>query len=180
MTEQTMEEYMTETREDYGSGVARPKFNKDAKFDLKDVTQDQLMLRVFPISLTGAASRWLRNQLAGLDVPTRQILDFKGGVPKMKADDATNAIQEMADYSQKWHDGTSSRNKNSNTSNGLVAIQAQLNNLGREIKKVDERVYATQVGCELCNRPHYTKDCDRTCTHDRSWIVYSSDCLDLI
>ncbi|GJX36421.1 hypothetical protein Tco_0247978 [Tanacetum coccineum] len=102
MTEQTMEEYMTKTREDYGSGVARPKFDKDAKFDLKgqflkelhdntfsgsenedanehierlleivdlfttpDVTQDQLMLRVFPISLTGVASRWLRNKPAG-------------------------------------------------------------------------------------------------------------------
>nr|GEW19413.1 hypothetical protein [Tanacetum cinerariifolium] len=35
MTETTIEEYMTRTREDYGSGVTRPKFNKDAKFELK-------------------------------------------------------------------------------------------------------------------------------------------------
>ncbi|GJR24125.1 hypothetical protein Tco_0972652 [Tanacetum coccineum] len=92
MTKPTMEEYITKTREDYGSGIARPKFDKDTKFELKgqflkelcdntfsgsenenanehiervlevvdlftiaDVTQDQLMLRVFPISLTGAA-----------------------------------------------------------------------------------------------------------------------------
>ncbi|GKA17118.1 hypothetical protein Tco_0696955 [Tanacetum coccineum] len=40
----------------------------------------------------------------------------------------------------------------------LVAIQAQLNNLEREIKKVNEKVYAAQVGCELCKGPHYTKD----------------------
>ncbi|GKC00160.1 uncharacterized mitochondrial protein-like protein [Tanacetum coccineum] len=190
MTEPTMEEYMTKTREDYGSGVARSKFDKDVKFELKgqflkelrdntfsgsenedpiehiervleivdlfttpDVTQDQFMLRVFPISLTGAASRWLRNEPAGsittweilkgkflskycppsrLDVPIRHILDSKGGVPTMKADDAKKAIQEMA---------------------------AQLNNLGREIKKVNERVYAAQVGCELCGGPHYSKDC---------------------
>ncbi|GJY92503.1 mitochondrial proton/calcium exchanger protein-like protein isoform X1 [Tanacetum coccineum] len=39
------------------------------------------------------------------------------------------------------------------------AIQAQLNNLGREIKKVNEKVYAAQVGCEQCKGPHYTKDC---------------------
>ncbi|GJV89794.1 hypothetical protein Tco_1533732 [Tanacetum coccineum] len=32
-------------------------------------------------------------------------------------------------------------------------------NLGREIKKVNEKVYAAQVGCELCKGPHYTKDC---------------------
>ncbi|GJT53815.1 DNA-directed DNA polymerase, partial [Tanacetum coccineum] len=35
----------------------------------------------------------------------------------------------------------------------------QLNNLGREIKKVNEKVYAAQVGCELCKGPHYTKYC---------------------
>ncbi|GKC68154.1 hypothetical protein Tco_1100752 [Tanacetum coccineum] len=72
-----------------------------------------------------------------MDVPTRQILDSKGAVPRMK----------------------STRSKSSNTSDGLAAIQAQLNNLSREIKKVNERVYAAQVGCELCNGPHYTKDC---------------------
>ncbi|GKA06067.1 hypothetical protein Tco_0685187 [Tanacetum coccineum] len=35
MTEPTMEEYMTKTREDYRPGIARPKFDKDAKFELK-------------------------------------------------------------------------------------------------------------------------------------------------
>ncbi|GJU55799.1 hypothetical protein Tco_1229513 [Tanacetum coccineum] len=51
------------------------------------------------------------------------------------------------------------RTRSTDTSDGLVAIQAQLNNLGREIKKVNERVYAAQVGCESCNGPHYTKEC---------------------
>ncbi|GJR51431.1 retrovirus-related pol polyprotein from transposon TNT 1-94 [Tanacetum coccineum] len=31
-------------------------------------------------------------------------------------------------------------------------------NLGREIKKVNEKVYAAQVGCEQCKGTHYTKD----------------------
>ncbi|GJV81389.1 hypothetical protein Tco_1517259 [Tanacetum coccineum] len=44
------------------------------------------------------------------------------------------------------------------TSDGLAAIQAQLNNLGREIKKVNENVYAAQVGCEQCKGLYYTKD----------------------
>ncbi|GJS06558.1 hypothetical protein Tco_0363354 [Tanacetum coccineum] len=34
-------------------------------FHISKVTQDQIMLRAFPISLTGAASRWLRNQPSG-------------------------------------------------------------------------------------------------------------------
>ncbi|GJS99505.1 DNA-directed DNA polymerase [Tanacetum coccineum] len=49
--------------------------------------------------------------------------------------------------------------RSTETSDGLAAIQAQLNNLGREIKKVNEKVYAAQVGCKQCKGPHYTKDC---------------------
>ncbi|GKD05395.1 hypothetical protein Tco_1180369, partial [Tanacetum coccineum] len=64
-------------------------------------------------------------------------------------------IQEMAEYSQKWHNGTSSKARSTETSDRLAAIQAKLNNLGREIKKV----YAAQVGSKLCKGPHYTKDC---------------------
>ncbi|GKD15184.1 hypothetical protein Tco_1199591, partial [Tanacetum coccineum] len=111
--EPTMEEYMTKTREDYGSRIARPKFDEKARFELKgqflkelrdntfsgsdnedanehiervleiadlftipDVTQDQLMLRIFPISLTGAASRWIRNEPAG-SITTWEILKGK-------------------------------------------------------------------------------------------------------
>nr|GEV68385.1 hypothetical protein [Tanacetum cinerariifolium] len=94
----------------------------------------------------------------GLDVPTRQILDSVGAIPSKTVADAKVAIQEMAEYSQKWHNGTS-RTRSTKTSDGLAAIQAQLNNLGREIKKVNEKVYAAQVGCEQCKGPHYTKDC---------------------
>nr|GEZ33446.1 hypothetical protein [Tanacetum cinerariifolium] len=65
----------------------------------------------------------------------------------------------MAEYSQKWHNGTSSKAKSTKTSDRLAAIQAQLNALDREIKKVNEKVYAAQVGCKLCKGPHYTKDC---------------------
>ncbi|GKA00373.1 mitochondrial proton/calcium exchanger protein-like protein isoform X1 [Tanacetum coccineum] len=96
---ETIEQYMSKTLTDYGSGVARPKIEEKDSFELKgqflkelqenifsgsdnedanehiekvleivdlihvpNITMDQLMLRVFPISLTGAASRWLRNK----------------------------------------------------------------------------------------------------------------------
>ncbi|GJR80318.1 retrovirus-related pol polyprotein from transposon TNT 1-94 [Tanacetum coccineum] len=97
-----MEQYMSKTRTDYGSRVARPKIDSKDQFELKgqflkelrentfsgsdnedanehiekvleivdlfhvpNITVDQLMLRVFPISLTGAATRWLRNEPTG-------------------------------------------------------------------------------------------------------------------
>ncbi|GKB26823.1 hypothetical protein Tco_0866224 [Tanacetum coccineum] len=113
MREPTMEEYMMKTREYYGSGIARPKIDDKAHFELKgqflkelrdntfsgldnedanehidkvleivdlihipEVTQDQIMLRVFPMSLTGAASRWLRNEPSG-SIITWEILKNK-------------------------------------------------------------------------------------------------------
>ncbi|GKB26262.1 hypothetical protein Tco_0865663 [Tanacetum coccineum] len=98
-------------------------------FHIPKITQDQIMLRAFPVSLTGVASRWLRNQ------PSGSITTW-----------------------EKWHNGTSSRTRSTETSDGLAAIQAQLNSLGREIKKVNEKVYAARVGCELCKGLQYTKD----------------------
>ncbi|GKC63200.1 hypothetical protein Tco_1095798, partial [Tanacetum coccineum] len=89
----------------------------------------------------------------GLDVPTRQILNSKGVIPSMKDTNAKKAIQDMADHSQKWHNGMSTWTRSTDTSDGLASIQAQLNNLGREIKKVNERVYVVQVGCESCCGP---------------------------
>ncbi|GJR87611.1 ribonuclease H-like domain-containing protein [Tanacetum coccineum] len=62
----------------------------------------------------------------------------------------------MVEYSQKWHNGTS---RSTETFDRLAAIQTQLNNLGREIKKANEKVYAAQVRCEQYKGPHYTKDC---------------------
>ncbi|GJT11580.1 hypothetical protein Tco_0858622 [Tanacetum coccineum] len=101
MTE-TMEQYMSKTRANFGSGVARPKIEDKDNFELKgqflkelhdntfsgldhkDVNEhnekvleimdlfhipnstiDQVMLRAFPMTLTGAASRWLRNKPSG-------------------------------------------------------------------------------------------------------------------
>nr|GEU44027.1 hypothetical protein [Tanacetum cinerariifolium] len=70
----------------------------------------------------------------GLGIPTRQILDSRGVIPSKTAADVKIAIQEMVEYSQKWHNETS-KSRSTETFDGLAVIQAQLNNLGREIKK---------------------------------------------
>ncbi|GKA58030.1 hypothetical protein Tco_0757218 [Tanacetum coccineum] len=172
---ETMEQYMSKTRENYGSGITRPTINQDTPFELKGQFLKELRDKSFSGLKHEDANEHIEKVLEivdlfhipkevilfcnGLDVPTRQILDSKGTIPAKTVIDAKIAIQEMAEYSQKWHNGTSSRTKGTETSDGLAAIQAQLNNLGREIKKVNEKVYAAQVGCEQCKGPHYTKDC---------------------
>ncbi|GJT31616.1 hypothetical protein Tco_0922035 [Tanacetum coccineum] len=99
---ETMEQYMSKNRADYGSRVVRPKIEDNDNFELKgqflkelqtntfsgsdhedaneqiekvleivdlfhipNITIDQVMLRAFPMSLIGAASRWLRNKPTG-------------------------------------------------------------------------------------------------------------------
>ncbi|GJV13577.1 retrovirus-related pol polyprotein from transposon TNT 1-94, partial [Tanacetum coccineum] len=94
-------------------------------FHIPNITQDQEVISFYK----------------GLDVPTRQILDSKGALPSMKAADAKKAIQDMADHSQKWHNRTSTRCRSTKTFDGLAEIQAQLNNLRREIKKVNEKIH---------------------------------------
>ncbi|GJR54952.1 hypothetical protein Tco_1405473 [Tanacetum coccineum] len=161
------QQLMSKTQENYG-GSKHEDANEHIEkvleivdlFHIPKVTQDQVMLRAFPVPLTGAASRWeVTVFYNGLDVPTRQILYSNGAIPSKTTADAKIAIQKMAEYSQKWHNGTSSRTRSIETFDELAAIQAQLNNLGREIKKVNEKVYAAQVGWEVCKGPHYTKDC---------------------
>ncbi|GJW78408.1 hypothetical protein Tco_0140090 [Tanacetum coccineum] len=136
---ETMEQYMRKTRADYGSGIARPKIKDKDSFELKGQFLKELRDNTFS------------------NVSTRQMLDSRGAIPSKTVADAKVAIQEMAEYSQKWHNETL-RTRSTKTFDGLAAIQAQLNNLGREIKKVNEKVYDAQVGCEQCKGPHYTKD----------------------
>ncbi|GKC42721.1 retrovirus-related pol polyprotein from transposon TNT 1-94 [Tanacetum coccineum] len=143
MTE-TMEQYMSKTRENYGSGVTRPTINQDTPFELKGQFLKELCNNTFSGSEHEDANEHIEKVL--------EIVDLFH-ILKVTQD------QIMLRAFPKWHNGTSSRTKSTETSDGLAAIQAQLNNLGREIKKVNEKVYAAQVGCELCKGPHYTKDC---------------------
>ncbi|GJX99341.1 hypothetical protein Tco_0356360 [Tanacetum coccineum] len=85
------------------------------------------------------------------------------------AADAKVAIQEMAEYSQKWHNGTS-RGRSTETSDGLAAIQAQLNNLGREIKKVNENVYADQANEQVLQEEDLGKPKSSTETNPRDQV----------
>ncbi|GJV53396.1 uncharacterized mitochondrial protein-like protein [Tanacetum coccineum] len=135
-------------------------------FHIPKVTQDQIMIRAFPVSLTGAASRWLRNQPSG-SITTWEILKTKFLNKCCPPARTAKKMEEINNFQQErdeilfraWERFKKLLMKSTETSDGLAAIQAQLNNLGREIKKVNEKVYADQVGCELCKGLHYTKYC---------------------
>nr|GEU43265.1 hypothetical protein [Tanacetum cinerariifolium] len=74
---------------------------------------------------------------------TRADYGSRSAIPSKTVADAKIAIQEMAGYSQKWHNETS-KSRSTKTSYVLAAIQSQLNNLGREIKKNRTLMYETR------------------------------------
>ena len=86
------------------------------------------------------------------------MLDYQGPIPNMTPTLSIEAIQKMADHSQKWHDGGSKRNQ-SGSFDGIAAIASKIENLSRDMLKVRETVHAIQVGCEICGGGHLTKNC---------------------
>ncbi|GKD03614.1 hypothetical protein Tco_1178588, partial [Tanacetum coccineum] len=172
-------------------------------FNIPGVSHDADMLRVFLITLIGAAKRWVDrlppgtinswdllkkafiqslgtdNDLLykchthdinnhqkvnifynGLGALNRQLLDSQGLIPGMTPVQALTAIQTMANHSQKWYDGSSSRNiESSSNFEGIAAIVNKLKNLGRDMKKLKENVHAIQVGCQNCEGAHLDKEC---------------------
>nr|GEU35302.1 hypothetical protein [Tanacetum cinerariifolium] len=153
--------FLREKNEDAHDHVDRV-LNIVSLFNILGVSQDAVLLCVFPFTLTGSARRWVDKLTLGV-VSTWDLLKkafIQRPIHGMTPTQALTEIQTMADHSQKWHDGTSSKNVSSNSNtNGLAAIISKLYNLGCDMTKLKENVHAIQVGCQICERPLLDKEC---------------------
>nr|GEU47572.1 hypothetical protein [Tanacetum cinerariifolium] len=107
---------MSKTRTDYGSGVARPKIKEKDSFELKGQ-----FLKEFR-----------ENTFSGSDNK-----DANEHIEKQKPDETLyQAWEHFKELLMKClQHYLTERGRNTETSEGLAAIQIQLNNIGREIKK---------------------------------------------
>ncbi|GJV51508.1 putative ribonuclease H-like domain-containing protein [Tanacetum coccineum] len=133
-------------------------------FNIPGVSQDVVLLRVFLFTLTGAAKRLLKGLKTSITSSRKAMNRYtklgNGPIPGMTPTQALTVRQTMADHSQKRHDGTSSKNIDSNSNtDGLAVIVTKLDNLRRDMKKLKENVHAIQVGCQICKGPHLDKEC---------------------
>ncbi|GJV71169.1 retrovirus-related pol polyprotein from transposon TNT 1-94 [Tanacetum coccineum] len=125
---ETMEKYMSKTRENYGSGVARLKIDDKTHFELKRAISQ------------GTSRKYFQR----LDVLTRQILDSKGVIPTKIATDAKVAIQEMAELTTQslvhpinLEDSTEQQGQDStNTTMEILTIRNQ----GASIKTLEIQI----------------------------------------
>ncbi|GJZ81432.1 hypothetical protein Tco_0646426 [Tanacetum coccineum] len=153
-------------------------------FHIPNITIDQVMLRAFLMSLTGAASRWLRNKPSGLittweDLKTKFLSKYCPPARTAKKMEEINNFQQEPDENlyQAWerfkellmkcpqhyltemqevvlfYNGLDVPTRQILDSRGAIPSKT-----AADAKKVNEKVYAAQVGCEQCKGPHYTKD----------------------
>ncbi|GJS15827.1 zinc finger, CCHC-type containing protein [Tanacetum coccineum] len=103
---ETMEQYMSKTRADYGSGVARPKIEDKDNFEMKGQFLKELRTNTFSGSDHEDANEHIEKVLEIVDlfhipnITIDQILDSRGAIPSKTAADAKVAIKEMAEYSK--------------------------------------------------------------------------------
>ncbi|GJY41770.1 DNA-directed DNA polymerase [Tanacetum coccineum] len=147
---ETMEQYMSKTRTDYGSGVVRPKIVDKDNFELKGQFLKELRTNTFSSSDHEDANEHIEKVLEIVSLEALLLLPYHAA--------SSYGYETNQLFVLKLGDLTS-RVRSIETSDRLARIQAQLNNLGREIKKVNEKVYVAQVGFEQCKGTHYTKDC---------------------
>ncbi|GKC40444.1 hypothetical protein Tco_1052828 [Tanacetum coccineum] len=110
-------QYLKELRDNTFSGSNHEDVNEHIEkvleivdlFHIPNITIDQVMLRAFPMSLTGAASRWLRNKPSGLittweDLKTKFLSKYCPPARTAKKMEEINNFQQEPDENlyQAW------------------------------------------------------------------------------
>ncbi|GJT04575.1 zinc knuckle CX2CX4HX4C containing protein [Tanacetum coccineum] len=152
-----MEKYLTLTRGNQAPGVVRPEIEDNVNFEIKRVTHDAVMLRVFPITLTRAAKRWVDRLTPGI-INTWDLLK-KAFIQRYCPPSKTAKQPEHIHNFKQEGKETLYQAWESNNSKGMAVISSKLDNLDRDMKKLKENVHAIQVGCQLCGGPHLDKEC---------------------
>ncbi|GJY77121.1 hypothetical protein Tco_0482237 [Tanacetum coccineum] len=129
-----MEQYLALSRENQAPGVVKPGIGGNVNFEIKSQFMRELKEDTFSDN---------KNEDAHDHVD--RVLNI-GPIPRMTLTQAPTATQTMVDHSQKWHNGTSSRNiSNNKNSDGLAAIvRPHLNKecpLNEEVNPVEEVKY---------------------------------------
>ncbi|GJX83146.1 hypothetical protein Tco_0332627 [Tanacetum coccineum] len=118
------------TRDGLWAGIARPESMNRPQFELYGQFLIGMITNILKISVGNLFKELL------LRCPQHYLIDMKEVILNYKGLDVPT---------KQFLDSKVS----TETSNGLAAIEAQLNNLGREIKKMNEKVHVAQVGSRM-------------------------------
>ncbi|GJS19138.1 RNA-directed DNA polymerase, eukaryota, reverse transcriptase zinc-binding domain protein [Tanacetum coccineum] len=111
-------------------------------FNILGVTHDAIMLRVFPITLTEAAKRWV-GRLSPGTIDTWDLLKKAFIQRYCSPSKMAKQLEEIHNFKQDSDE---------------ILYQAW-ESLGRDMKKMKENVHAIQVVCGNCGGAHLNKEC---------------------
>ncbi|GKB05492.1 hypothetical protein Tco_0833687 [Tanacetum coccineum] len=131
---------MTKTREGYGSVIARPKIEEKDHFELKGQFLKELHDNTFSGSDNEDANEHIKKVLKIVD-----LIESAGSIKNWE----TLKEKFLSKYCPPAR---------------IAKKMEEFNNFQQDLdetlyQNVNEKVYAAQVGCELCKGPHYTKYC---------------------
>ncbi|XP_071704002.1 uncharacterized protein [Rutidosis leptorrhynchoides] len=159
-------------------------------FKISQVADTIIYLRVFPWYLKDDAKDWLESLPEG-EIDSWTTMEDKflqrffpaSKVAKLQSEInhfvqksnetlydawtrfAYNIISETATHSYDWHQemdvSRSSYVASTETSDELASVKAQLASVKRQMESMTKEMHAMKVGCELCQGPHLTKDCNQ-------------------
>ncbi|GJU53490.1 zinc knuckle CX2CX4HX4C containing protein [Tanacetum coccineum] len=124
-------------------------------FNIPRVSHDAVMLRVFPITLTGAVKRWA-DRLPPGTINTWDML--KKAFIQRYFPPSKMAKQLEKIYNFKQEGDETLRKVSNGSSDGIADIANKLDSLGQYMKKLKENVHAIQVGCETCRVAYLDKE----------------------
>nr|GEV55851.1 hypothetical protein [Tanacetum cinerariifolium] len=109
-------------------------------FNIPRVSMDAIMLRVFPVTLTGATKRHGKGIMTSFT--------------NIKSRESSGGNSKTDDHSENWHDeGSLGRS----SSDEISTITNKLDNLGQDMRKLKQSMHVIQVGCEMCGGMHSKK-----------------------
>ncbi|GKB06056.1 hypothetical protein Tco_0834289 [Tanacetum coccineum] len=130
-------------------------------FNILGVTHDAVMLRVFPITLTEAAKRWVDRLPLGTintwDLLKKAFIQRYCLLSKME-----KQLEEIHNFKQEGDETLYQaweRKVSNDSSDGIATIINKLDSLRRDMKKLKENAHAIQVGCETRGGAHLNKQC---------------------
>ncbi|XP_023741082.1 uncharacterized protein LOC111889173 [Lactuca sativa] len=97
-----------------------------------------------------------------VNVTTHQLLDSQGPLTKKNPAEIKQLIEEFSKHSREYHNPWNdvTRGSENAASEDMLAVMAMLQSMDRRMTKMDQTIHVIRVGCENCNGPHLTKECD--------------------
>nr|GEV81173.1 hypothetical protein [Tanacetum cinerariifolium] len=123
-------------------------------FNILRVSQDAVLLRVFPFTLTGSAKRWVDRLTPGA-VNTWDLLKTAFIQRYCPSSKAAKRLEDIYNFKQESDESLYQAYERYND----LLYKCPTHDINNHQKKLKENVHAIQVGCQICEGPHLDKEC---------------------